>query len=401
MPKRMRNLDDDLRGLVDWLTPVCVPTWQGPPPRPHARELERMRPLVWRHRVPGLFWRCVSTHAVELPEAVRQPVESMAVRNAQHALANATETVALCERARARRLPLLILKGPALSQRAYGDATLRHSRDIDLLTEHEAFADVEDMLAESGYRRVTPSFGRSDARWRVYRRLSHHVEYRRPDSPLPVELHWRMHAVPSLFPASVRTLIDRREWLELYAGRVPVLSRVDQLLYLCTHGARHNWRRLKWVCDLPSLAYGLRSDDIETLHSRASEYGLERPLAQGLRLCATLWPQALPPWTESLSTSGGRPVAILAERAATALSSHPDEDEPDAEPLAENLADVRAFLLFKRSWRYKLTRLRNLVFEPDFLDRMPWAGRHLYLYVLMRPFQWLLRRTGLRRRRAT
>jgi len=399
MRRRAGDIDGGLRGLANWLTPVCVPTWQGPPPRPSATDLARMQPWVWRHRVPGLFWRCVSTHAADLPESVRSPVEHMAVRNAQHALANATETVAISERARAEGLPLIVLKGPALSQRAYGDATLRHSRDIDILTEPHSFAEVERLLLESGYRRVAPTFGREDKRWCVYQRLSHHGEYRRADTPLPVELHWRLHAVPSLFPAKVAALIERREWLDLYAGRVPVLSRVDQLLYLCTHGARHNWRRLKWVCDLPALAYGLRSDDIEILHEQTAELGLERLLAQGLRICDGLWPQSLPPWTEPVVASGGRTVRMLTDRGYAALGAHLDE-EAVSQSFAENLSDIRAFLLFKRSWRYKLTRLRNLVFEPDFLERSPWAGRHLLLYVLIRPFRWLFRQAWPRRRRA-
>lgn len=381
-----------LRRLADCLAPACVGQEVD-----IAHELADADPdpflrLVWRHRLPGLAWQAIMPYAGKLPGALCAGLRDMAGLNARHALAHAAELARIHEHADRAGLPVLALKGPPLSRQAYGDSTLRHSRDIDILVDPRHFPAVEDLLTSAGYRRESPSYPRSDRRWKTYRRFTHHVEYRREGWPLPVELHWRLHPVASLFPVSCRELLRRAVHVDIGAATVPTMAPADQLLYLCSHGARHNWQRLKWLCDLPPLMARFADDDVAALNERTVDCGLQRPLAQGLRLCREFWPGALPSWAVPLADERSRAVAVLVGHAQRALlAQSPDAVNPRLS-MRENLANIRAFLLLKPSLRYKAARLRNLPFELEFLEHSPWAGRHPGLYLLTRPFQWLKRR---------
>ncbi|MCJ7428750.1 nucleotidyltransferase family protein, partial [Streptococcus suis] len=56
----------------------------------------------------------------------------------------------------AARLPLLFIKGLTLSQLAYGSATLKVSRDIDLLVLPDNIVAAGGLLEDLGYRSVEP-----------------------------------------------------------------------------------------------------------------------------------------------------------------------------------------------------------------------------------------------------
>jgi hypothetical protein len=89
-------------------------------------------------------------------------------------------------------LPLLMLKGPLLGHRFYGDVAARAMSDLDMLVRSEQDLSLaERVLQELGY---TPAF-RLLVNRRASRSFTHHFLYRRGD--LAIELHWTFQRHPA------------------------------------------------------------------------------------------------------------------------------------------------------------------------------------------------------------
>jgi hypothetical protein len=227
--------------------------------RPDAGEIDRLAEavgdwprflvLVRRHRVMSLATHRLSWTAV--PADLRAQL-----RNDRHGrsrlglwqIAEAARLISLLETGGVR---CLLLKGAGLSVRAFGAPLLRDGRDIDLLIEPRSLARAEAILTAAGLRLDQPC-GASPLGRAMFRRYSHEYPLTTP-SGVTVELKTRLQPTPALLPITAAEALSRRVWLPVAGTRLPVPADADLLLYLCAHGARHCWFRLKWLADIAAL----------------------------------------------------------------------------------------------------------------------------------------------------
>lgn len=114
--------------------------------------------LVDRHRVAPLVYTNLSRYAGKTaPAAMMSALRSRFESNARRGLANAAETVRLCQLFQESAIPVLPLKGSVLALQVYGNLGLRHAGDIDLLVAPRHI-DLADRLLQRNYRRVSPAF---------------------------------------------------------------------------------------------------------------------------------------------------------------------------------------------------------------------------------------------------
>jgi hypothetical protein len=142
----------------------------------------------------------------------------------------------------------LVLKGPALAARLYGDPSARTYRDLDLLVEPARRRTAARVLGEQGY---ALTWDPPRARVSVLRVAP--VTYASGSRGSVVDLHWGL-STPELAwddaptPRHVATQRVR-------VGRVEVATLADEplLLYLAVHGGKHGFRRLAWLVDFARL----------------------------------------------------------------------------------------------------------------------------------------------------
>lgn len=137
-------------------------------------------------------------------------------------------------------VPLILLKGPLLAERLYGDVDRRPQHDLDVLVPRAARRAAHRVLVRSGFRRTA--------------RDRHGSDYVR--GALRVDLHHSLRAAPAY-------RIDEREvWARHVRARVgatAVLALADEHLLLllalsAAEDAAHGMAKLKQVCDLWLLA---------------------------------------------------------------------------------------------------------------------------------------------------
>ena len=177
-------------------------------------------------------------------------------------------------------------KGPALAVAAYGNIALRRFADLDILVRRRDVPLARRLLEERGYE---PELKIPPAHEEAFQRVNYVRLFNRHDVGCVVELHWAVAPRSFSFPLDTERLWERLDYVELAGERVPSLSREDQLLLLCVHGAKDLWDRLEWVCGVAGVLHASAADlDWPRLLRDARSLGAQRMLLLGLSLARDL-----------------------------------------------------------------------------------------------------------------
>jgi hypothetical protein len=188
----------------------------------------------------------------------------------------------------AAKLSCVLVKGPVLALRAYGDTGARQYGDLDFLVRHRDIGRASELMISAGYRAdISAEAIRAE-------KIPGQYTFLRTSAPLLVELHTErtMRYFPRGLP--IEDFFARSQNVELDGHAIPALSPEDELILVCIHGAKHLWDRLTLVADV--AAYTARQSALRWQESVATARpaGAERMLNAGLLLAQTLLRAPLP-----------------------------------------------------------------------------------------------------------
>ena len=188
-----------------------------------------------------------------IPDAVAEQLRSAFETSVRWSLAQSGELTGLVGLFEEKGIPVVALKGPLLSRYLYGDLSVRSSGDIDVLVKQDDVRRSRDALVSSGCRAANRLHWNSDSA--CLRLRGQEMAFDSP-SGVSIDVHWRL--VPPHFPSAFDEL-DGWESLATVtlAGRqVHTLAPEPLLLFLCSHGAKHMFERLGWICDIARVSHG-------------------------------------------------------------------------------------------------------------------------------------------------
>ena len=249
----------------DWNRVCELAAWHG------------VRPLVWQALEQDGNRQTPSDVLSRLRESVRE--------NAARNLALASELLQIMSRLRDYGVPAAALKGPTLAVSAYRNLALREFEDLDVVIAKDNFSQAQRALRELGYQ-PDVDLARTEM---TFLECNHQLPFTRDHSVGRVELHWGLQE--SKFLAGELSVDDwwkRLDSVLLCGCQVLTPGMSDLLLFLCVHGAKHHWERLKWVCDLAGLTRFCPAETwVETLRY-ADTLGLRRVFLLGLLVASDL-----------------------------------------------------------------------------------------------------------------
>jgi len=271
-----------------------------------ARQL-LAQPLAWR-----VIARSAHEHGVfptvarnlrrlgwpHVPEAIRNELEATERLNAVRNRLLARGLVRILGRFAHAEIPVIPLKGVALAESLYGDASLRVCSDLDILVPEHAVGRAVELLQTDGFRGSDRYVAEATE---IDLLLRSNMEYCLVSPPASfhyvLELHWDI----AWRWRADSDMLDHL-WTDARPGPVLgadawVLSPEWELLYLALHAARHRWSALKWLVDIHEICVR-GSIDWAGVEDRAQRFGLERALHLTLGACRTLLGTPLPPELE-------------------------------------------------------------------------------------------------------
>ena len=248
--------------------------------------------VIRRHRVFGLVHNALSAAKIDVPADVARDLASRAKNIGWQAMRLAQETLRLQQVFDNERIPVVVLKGAAVAQIAYGTLALKQSLDVDLLIPPDRARDAVCLLEKDGYHLRDPAAKLDDAQWRCLRHLGSEVLLVDRARGLMVELRWRAAENMLLFK-NVDFFAHTID-VALSEGVLRTFDDNNQFVYLCVHGARHGWYRLKWLADLNAVLANRDDAVVERLFAYAHSIGSGPCAGLALLLCSRLLTLKLP-----------------------------------------------------------------------------------------------------------
>lgn len=336
--------------------------------------------LVNRHGTPALVYATLRKHADNcFPGDIMEKLKGQSEQVRRQALLHAAELVRLIRKFAGHGIEVLPLKGVMLSLQLFGDPGMRHSRDMDLMVKVEDLDRTDRLLEAEGYRRIFPGAGMTARQRRYLVSENYHFEYLHERLGLHLELHWRCELWTPELSEKLWGGCRPVDWIGV---RIKCPAEDALLLFLCDHGARHKWMRLKWLGDVAML-----------LSQRPAECDDLLDIARRLDLALVLAQTALlTHWLYGIRLSEPLRNLIIREKSAFALAT---------EALDAMLgADRYRFLNGLRDMRYnarlkttlsRYTALKRLRISPTDFEEFPLPDSLFWLYYPLRPILWIKR----------
>lgn len=336
---------------------------------------EAFSKIVRRHRIGALACATLERAGVEAPAALREAARNSAFR----ALRHTAEILRLQAAAAKDGIAVVFLKGPPLAQEAFGDIGLRHSKDIDLIVAPSDRERIWALMDREGYRRTMPGPGISPEQLRLFVSRAKDSTFRHPVTGVEVEVHWRMSTSlveEARSPARAMTLNG--------LGEVSVLQEDDLFVYLCRHGGRHAWMRLKWLGDIGALI-NATPDASERYWRVAKAAGAELAVEVAMRLSARLLDTRLP---DVLLGAPRLRVRLLMRLSLKAMAAGGGWAEPQ-DTVFGRFAEHLAVLLLAHDWRGRLACLWRIISPLEDVLMVPLPRALHFLYPALRGPLWV------------
>ncbi|MDH4215360.1 MAG: nucleotidyltransferase family protein, partial [Gallionella sp.] len=255
-------------------------------------DMGRLVVMARRHRVePMLLYHLKRIEGIVWDEPSRDSLEKRVKRSTEKSLMSIKSNIELAHSMREQGIGFLPFKGVTLAQRYYGNISLRHANDIDFWVPEEGIEPMRKLLSARGGK-VAPGAGYQEIeRGRLHTRFLRR-QYCEEAWDMPngdhLEIHWRLTTNPHALRLNPNEVLKSGKKVLFGKHELTVMAEVPLLLYLCEHGARHGWYRLKWLFDLPQVLEGNRWDWEEVL-SAAKRANCLSSLLLGLKLAEVLF----------------------------------------------------------------------------------------------------------------
>ncbi len=235
---------------------------------------------------PVFFSNLLSLRCSDVPDAVLGRA-AVAERDARaFALSRTLLLLDLYGKLENAGVPVIVLKGPALGAMAYGDPSLRTFGDIDFLTTRELLPRARDVMLDIGYDRdYDPE---SEA---ALIAGDHALEFSGPGSK--VELHCALVERHLRFNLGGDDLWREAIIISCAGAEIRVLDFPRLLLFVCAHGTKHEWVRVRWICDVAQVADRIDREGALKVVELSRNAHARRILSIGLRLARDIVGQPL------------------------------------------------------------------------------------------------------------
>ena len=341
--------------------------------------------LVRRHGVSSLAYTILCRHAGDrLPAAIRDILKMDHIQSSGQALRQSAELIRIGTRFSEQGIEMIPLKGVLLSERLYGTPAMRNTLDIDILVKVDDLERADAILKGDGYQCDQLDSGLTIKQKHFIKQYTHHFEYTNEQRGIALEVHCRSHFWAG---RQIDELWKNSHSLDFMGSRFNVLNDGVNLLYLCEHGARHNWICLKWLSDVAMLLADESLDDWEALITQANRLDLSRVLAHSALMAHWIYGIKLPECLCNVINREKKLTELGKSAMNVLLQGTVIKREPTGRR-AERLEVARHLKLLKPSLSYGMI-LKELLITPEDFKLLPLPDKMFWMYYPLRPILWL------------
>jgi len=259
--------------------------------------------LAFDHDVAALLYRTLeSVTPSAMPPAVRADLKRQMQVDVQGNLSLTKELLRVKALFDEERIAMIPYKGPVLATSVYRDLAARPYTDLDILTHANDIPQAVELLTSKGYQIIRPKSltqARKSLQALWLQQLVKHSPWAyqivlwHPDLETMVEIHWRVMS-KYIFSSNAELLWEDLQPVSLAGSSVHTLSPENLLWFLCVHASKHQWERLRWLCDIAELIRAHPDLNWNKVIEQAVHLKIQRRLYIGLLLANRLLEASLP-----------------------------------------------------------------------------------------------------------
>ncbi len=343
---------------------------------------EEMTALSARHGVLPLIYKTLNTlNTKSQSDSLNRLLAELKPRYmsiVQRNMLMSAELIRIMNLLKETNIDALAFKGPALSQMAYGDITLRQFGDLDILIKKADRSKMMALFLDNGY---IPEIVLQKESVETFFNCVNVIGLHHPSNGIRIEVHWELLSKNYAIDWEEEVLWKNPEHVRINQSEIPVLSVEQHLLYLCAHGSKHLFERLEWVCDIDRSVRTYTELDWDFLLKEAEKLGITRMLFLGLSLSGQFFKTPLPERIKKEIVQDKEIPKLISKVSHINFSGSTQKGKNYSSfgllwSMRENLSDQLRF-----AWRG--------LFAPKFDDfvfiQLP---KHLaFLYPLVRPYR--------------
>jgi hypothetical protein len=212
---------------------------------------EKLIRLAGMHRVTYQLYVFAQGHPGILNTSQVEILADRCRKNALRSLEQLQELIRIAGALQQAGIPVVVLKGPQLARMVHGREALKESVDLDLLLVHDT--DLEQahlLLTAAGYTQSNLNAHRGKLSRKIFLVAKREVHYFNPRNRSHIDLHARAGANTYLTDNLFHDIFKELETFDLDGQPVTIFAREQYLVYLCYHGALHQFSRLGWLMDI-------------------------------------------------------------------------------------------------------------------------------------------------------
>jgi hypothetical protein len=243
---------------------------------------DKLEKAARQHRViPLLFHSLNSVCPSAVPKVFMDRLRDHFRNNALLNLFLGGELATLLRVLEANGIPALPLKGPVLAASVYGDLTLRHAGDLDILVRKQDALRSKIILTSLRYMSMHESPKEGE---------QHHFSLIDTKHRVVVEIHWDLLNPWFFFYHGMNSdeIMNNSDYIDFLGIPTRFMPLQDLTMYLCAHGTKHGWECLSWICDIAELVRVHQGAEWDWVLGRARTLGTERMVSLGLFLASDL-----------------------------------------------------------------------------------------------------------------
>jgi hypothetical protein len=280
----------DERAATDCLLRLLASTWEpGNPPLPEAIPWTAVVHLAQEEGVAPLLHTAVRQANALLPDEEQETLVQSYYQTAWANAHSALNLAVVLDALSSVGIPVILVKGLALTESLYGDLAPRPMTDLDLVVPRDRALAAQEISANLGYQpaelELTPS---SHLAYRVQQRF-----YDPRNEGALVSIHWHLLDIPYYVRQVPMAWFWAHTEPEQLAGhQIQVLDPAANAIYLAAHLAlHHRFDGLRWFVDLALLVHqNTPSLDWTAIAHTAQEFELLLALRETLDRLAAYWP---------------------------------------------------------------------------------------------------------------
>lgn len=345
---------------------------------------EQIIHLAKQHRVTPILSRLLNDQKIEIPPEAKKKLESQSKSVNFKMLKLTAELLRLTKEFDQERIQFISLKGPVQSLQIFGDISIKHSRDLDILIEESKVEQCLVLLKKMGYQTSSFYLTLNKRQKRYFLKSQNQLLFFHPERKVQLEVHWRLFANKAFLEFPFHDLLSNAETVMLENYSFKSVGKLHLINYLLAHGAKHQWSMLYWVVEILHFLKN-NSISLEQLYSESKKQNVHRPFLQFLGLAQKLFSFKIPRNIESELDKFQ--ISKLVSNALEAIQT-------DSEKLRE-----KSFILYCKKVFYQMSLKRELSYK---LGSLNWISVNdfqtlnlpqelFFLYYPLRPFLWCKR----------